>query len=1086
MAISNHERIGKALELMRNGLVYFIEREMKAVYGDKWESICKESIPPDWKNVKKSDKLYLDAHLILTVLWHQWNNVFKKTLGQTERTYVSELRDVRNRWAHQEAFSYDDTYRALDTIHRLLLAVSATEAEQVWKMGQETMRVRIDEMRRNETRKKSAAPIESVAMEGLKPWREIVTPHPDVATGRYQQAEFAANLEQVRAGQASSEYGDPKDFFSRTYLTVGLTDLLKDAILRLANKGGAPVIELQTNFGGGKTHSMIALYHLFSGIPANELSGIESLIRKSDIQKVPKAKRAVLVGFALNPGQPHTKRDGTIIHTLWGELAWQLGEKEGYALIAKNDNNGTSPDSRLLGELFTRYSPCLILIDEWVANIRQTYDKTDLPGGSFDANMTFAQAITEAARATPSTLLVASLPASDIEIGGEGGREALKRLQHTFGRMESAWRPASAEESFEIVRRRLFESITDPKDFAARDAIIKAFSDLYRKSSGEVPSECGELEYARVLEKAYPIHPELFLRLYEDWGSLERFQRTRGVLRLMAVIIAELWERNDTSLMIMPASVPMDAPQVQSEMTRYLEDNWRPVMEKDVDGPDALPLKLDRELPALGRYSATRRVSRTIFMGSAPLAGAKNPGLDDSRIKLGCVQPGETVATFGDALRRLTDQATFLYVDGKRYWYSTQPSVTRLAQDRAFQIDIDAVWEECKKRLRADRNRGEFAAVHAVPQSSADIPDEMEARLVVLPPEKPYSNKTSESEALITAQDIFNNRGNSPRLYRNMLVFLAADNSRLGELEQAIRQYLAWKSICEEHEKLNLDAFQSNQAKTKYEQAEDTVKSRINETYVWLLVGSQSDPGAEVEWHKTRLQGQEQPAVRASRKLINDEDFIIKYSAARLRMDLDKYLWKEVDHLGIKKLWEYYAMYPYLSRLKDSQVLLTAIQEGVSNMDLAGNFAYAEGWDEQSKKYMNLKARENCSVLMDSRSVLVKPEAAQIQIDAEKEKTEAPRGKPPEGGGGEGPGFEPPGNEPAEKLLRRFHGSVRLDFARMGRDAGQIAEEVIQHLSTLSGSELDITLEIQARIPGGVPENVIRIITENCNTLHFD
>jgi len=828
---------------------------------------------------------------------------------------------------------------------------------------------------------------------------------------------------------------------------------------------------------------MIALYHIFSGVPANELSGIESLLQETGIQGVPKAYRAVLVGFALNPGQPHSKPDGTVIHTLWGELAWQLGGKKGYDLVAENDHNGTSPDSRLLGELFTKYSPCLVLIDEWVAFIRQTYDKADLPGGSFDANMTFAQAITEAARATPSTLLVASLPASDIEIGGEGGKEALRRLQHTFGRMESAWRPASAEESFEIVRRRLFEPISDPKDFAARDAVIKAFSDMYRKSSGEVPSECGELEYTRVLAKAYPIHPELFLRLYEDWGSLERFQRTRGVLRLMATIIAELWERNDTSLMILPASVPLDAPGVQSEMTRYLEDNWRPVMEKDVDGPDALPLKLDRELPALGRYSATRRVSRTIFMGSAPVAGAKNPGLGDSRIKLGCVQPGEAVATFGDALRRLTDQATFLYVDGKRYWYSTQPSVTRLAQDRASQIDSDAVWEECKKRLRADRNRGDFAAVHTVPQSSADVPDEMEARLVILPPESPYSNKTSESEALTAMQDIFDNRGNSKRLYRNMLVFLAADFSQLGNLEQSIRWYLAWKSICEETEKLNLDPFQSNQAKTRLKAADETVNSRINESYVWLLVPSQSDSGAAVEWHRTRLQGQEPIAVRASRKLIKDEDLITGYSAARLRMDLDGYLWKEVDHLGIKKLWEYYAMYPYLSRLKDSRVLLTAIQEGVSNMDLAGNFAYAEGRDERGKKYLNLKVRENCSVLMDSRSVLVKPEAAQRQIDAEKEKAGIPPEEPPGGGDTRIPG---PVVEPAEKLLRRFHGSVRLDFARMGRDAGQIAEEVIQHLSTLPGSELDITLEIQARIPEGVPENIARIITENCNTLHFD
>lgn len=225
----------------------------------------------------------------------------------------------------------------------------------------------------------------------------------------------------------------------------------------------------------------------------------------------------------------------------------------------------------------------------------------------------------------------------------------------------------------------------------------------------------------------------------------------------------------------------------------------------------------------MGRYSAARRVARTIYMGSAPLAKAKNPGIDDRRIRLGCVQPGENVATFGDALGRLTDQATHLYVDGTRYWYSTQPSVTRLAQDRAAQQDLDHVWEELKKRLRADRQRGEFAAVHCVPESSNDVPDDMEVRLVVLGPENPHTGKTSDSKARLETEKILNNRGSSPRIHKNMLVFLAPDKTRLSDLEQAIRNFLAWDSIWNEKEALNLDAFQSNQASTKRAQADEIV-----------------------------------------------------------------------------------------------------------------------------------------------------------------------------------------------------------------------------------------------------------------------
>jgi len=1084
MALSNSERIGKGLDFLRNGLAPFVEREMEAVYGGEWQEKAKQSLPKerDWK--VESGKVQWDAYLILIIIWNHWNDVFKKTLGHAERSYVSELREVRNRWAHQNAFTYDDTYRALDSMARLLRSVSAKEAEEVDKMAQETMRVRFAEQARAETRRKTVRAIEGSPAPGLKPWREVVTPHPDVAGGRYHQAEFAADLEQVRAGKASGEYGEPKEFFRRTFLTIGLTDLLKEALLRLTGKGGSPVVELQTNFGGGKTHSMLALYHLFSDVPASDLTGVEKILESTGISSAPEVHRAALVGTALNPGQPHMKEDGTEIRTLWGELAWQLGKAEGYALVAGNDANGTSPGSQVLCELFKRYNPCLILIDEWVAYVRQTYGKTGLPGGSFDTNMTFAQAITEAVRATPGALLVASIPSSDIEIGGEGGKEALTRLKNTFGRMESPWRPASAEESFEIVRRRLFEPITDPKDFAARDAVIKAFGQLYRGGKAEFPQGCAEGDYERRLEKAYPIHPELFDRLYEDWGSLERFQRTRGVLRLMAAVISELWDRQDASLLILPSSIPMDAPAVQSELTRYLEDNWRPVMEKDVDGPEALPLKIDREVPTMGRYSAARRVARTIYMGSAPLAKAKNPGIDDRRIRLGCVQPGENVATFGDALRRLTDQATHLYIDGRRYWYSTQPSVTRLAQDRAAQQEIDHVWEELKRRLRGDRQRGEFAAVHAVPELSADVPDEMEVRLVVLGPEKPHSGKTPDSKARLEAEKILNNRGKSPRIYKNMLVFLAPDKGRLNDLEQAIRDYLAWDSIWKEKEALNLDAFQSNQTSTKREQAEDTVQSRIKETYVWLLVPLQPDPQAAIQWQESRLQGQDALAIRAIKRLKNDENLITQFSPTRLRLELDRYLWKETDYLNLKKLWEYFATYLYLPRLRDSQVLIQAVQDGVQSTTWSDHFAYAEGCDEEKKRYLGLKAGQLISIVLDSQSLIVKPEVAKRQIDAKKEEEEVIIDVVT---GGERPGEEEIGPEAPGKppQPRRFYGSVKLDATRLGRDAGKIAEEVVQHLSAIVGANVEISLEISAQIPDGAPDHVVRTVTENCNTLHF-
>ena len=370
-------------------------------------------------------------------MWDQWNDVFRDVLGPAERSLVSELRGIRNQWAHHEQFISNDAIRALDSTERLLNAVSAAEAAaEVGQMRMDLMRVVFDDQRRSEMRKKSFQPTEGNPQGGLKPWREVVTPHPDVASGRYQQAEFAADLWQVYQGEGSDEYKHPTEFFRRTFLTEGLRRLLTQAISRLSGQGGDPVVELQTNFGGGKTHSELALYHMFSGTPASELPGVEELVKELAIPIPKNVKRAVFVGTQISPGKPHKKPDGTVVRTLWGEIAWQLGGKEGYKLVKEDDEHATNPGNSLK-ELFNKYGPCLILIDEWVAYARQLHTAADLPAGTFETHFTFAQALSEAAKAAKNTLLVVSIPASesphqkaergvtDIEVGGERGREAL-------------------------------------------------------------------------------------------------------------------------------------------------------------------------------------------------------------------------------------------------------------------------------------------------------------------------------------------------------------------------------------------------------------------------------------------------------------------------------------------------------------------------------------------------------------------------------------------------------------------------------------------------------------------------------------
>src|SRR5664280_1027560 len=540
MAVTNLERVGKAMELLRQGLAPFVERELRSVHGPRVAEVTAQLAGDDRMQTRPIGDW--DVAALLRLMWDSWNDVFRRTLGQSERTLVSELRDARNRWAHQENFSSDDAYRVLDSTSRLLTAVSASEADEVEKMKMELLRLRFDEQVRSEKRRSAGTAIESQAASALPAWRDVVTPHKDVASGKYQQAEFAADLWQVHLGEGTDEYRDPAEFFRRTYLTESLKRLLVGAVQRLSDKGGDPVVQLQTNFGGGKTHSMLALYHMFSGTPPAELAGLDGVLAEADLQTVPTARRVVLVGNKISPGNPVTKPDGTIVRTLWGELAWQLGfaaggakeAKKAFSRIQADDERATSPGD-VLRELFNEYSPCLILIDEWVAYARQLHDQSDLPAGGFETQFTFAQVLTESAKLAKNCLLVISLPASDtsgsphtqaddVEVGGQRGREALDRLRNVVGRVESSWRPASAEEGFEIVRRRLFEPLADPEQFKNRDVVARAFADFYRSQQQEFPPECHDSDYEKRIKAAYPIHPEIFDRLYTDWSTLVKFQ----------------------------------------------------------------------------------------------------------------------------------------------------------------------------------------------------------------------------------------------------------------------------------------------------------------------------------------------------------------------------------------------------------------------------------------------------------------------------------------------------------------------------------------------------------------------------------
>lgn len=1100
----NHEIIGKGFENLLPPLVQYVSHEMQVEFGEEWwsEGVLGKLYEDQKKNLPlegsiETLKKSMDINLCLTVIDIRWNDVFRKKLSIDHRNWDKELIGYRNKWAHftTEDFNDADTERALDTMIRMCEQLDSIATEEIRKLYR-TVRYGSEggtsSIVSNSSESDEPLPSSPVKTSGLPSWRDIIEPHPDVAQGRYKNAEFAADLSQVVRGEAAMEYQDPVEFFARTYITDGMKRLLVESLRRVCGTSGEPVIQLKTAFGGGKTHTMLALYHLLRGrAPLEKIPSIKPVLDEAGVE-LTQVHVAVIVGTALDPAKSRRPNNmpGITINTLWGEIAAQLAESaskpELYNYVKASDSKHVSPGSKALIDLFNECGPCMILMDEIVAYAKKLYGSKDLVAGTFDNLITFIQELTEAARASKNCLIVASIPESNIEIGGEAGQQTLTAIEHTFGRMESIWKPVAANEGFEVVRRRLFLPC---KDIASRDLVCNAYSDMYLKDPSNFPIETKELDYKNRMISCYPIHPEVFERLYEDWATLDRFQKTRGVLRLMASVISDLWMKKDSDPMIMPGSISLDNSDIKNELTRYLEETWNSIVDNEVDGKGSIPYTQDKHEPRFGKVMACRRVSRTIFLGSAPTVEEQSiRGIDVAHIRLGAVQPGESVGLFDDAINKLNDSLAYLYSNptDSRFWFDTRPTLRKTAQDRASQISDSEIEHEIEQRLGQIKKDESLSGIHVCPNSSLDVPDDPSVRLVILRTCSVFKDTPSGNDAIISAEKYLNTRGNNPRKYRNMLVFMAPDAEILPSLKSAVKIYLAWKSIKNDRELLNLDVVQNRETENNVKGFSDTVNLRIRETYCWLMVPyiDRTDIKTMI-WEKTRISGGSEPIVqKAVNKLKQNESLITRWAPALLLHELDSLLWKDSDDISIKTLWEQLCMYCYLPRLASYSVLENAIKDGLNSAEY---FAIASGKSEG--RYLELKINTYLSSV-DLYKLLVKIDKAHEQLEAEA--TPVPQQPKPEGGtvviegGPAAHNSGPVSPVPEESGPKHFHMSKDLDYVRVNKEVKDIVDEVVRHIDSIEGSSVRITITVEADIPDGAKTDKVRTVTENCRTLKID
>ena len=736
-------------------------------------------------------------------------------------------------------------------------------------------------------------------------------------------------------------------------------------------------------------------------------------------------------------------------------------------------------------------------MDEVVAFARQ------LRGVPYDAFHAFVQSLTEAAAAVEGAVVVGSLPESGTEVGDEQGRDALRRLEKIFGRLQSAWTPASGIETFEIVRRRLFQPLDEAGE-RARDETVRAFRKLYRDNRADFPPEAREAAYEDQMRRAYPLHPEVLGRFAGDWSTLEKFQRTRGILKIMAGAVYALWQGESTAPLITPALLPFRDARVRTALLEPLDHAYGPILQAEVDGDQALTAKIEARRPRIGKAKAATGAARAVFFATAPHAGDARGGLTGADLRLACARPGDQIAVFGEALQEIASSAAYFYRDGDRYWFSPRPTLNKLAVDRARDTDAERVDRRIVEVLREEaRDRGGFHRVHAAPDDPSDIEDRRDAAaLVILPPSAAHDGSGAPPSAAETlARDTVERRGSGQRSYRNALAFVAADAANLDAVRENVRRELAWRSILDDADlRENMTRAQANDAEGQFERAGEALRRGVRGAWVHLLCpapveDANGGPPSGFAMQAARLvnRGGAKSVARAAWDKANGDNAVLgEIGPENLTRCLEP-LWPEDQpHVPVEELREWFASYVYLPRLRDEAVLDGALRRLAE--DLAFPFALAAGLDEATGTYIDVVDGKALPPGDLGSRLLVRRE--DIPAPPEDPRPPPPGGKAPDDAGSGGDPDpdpdtpQPPPDAPrppATPRPKRFFAALKLDPERAGLDVARIMDGLLVELTRSPDARIALTLEIEGTAgEAGYPPDVVDTVTANARDLKLD
>lgn len=865
----------------------------------------------------------------------------------------------------------------------------------------------------------------------LPSWWQVTTPHKDIREGKLSEAIFAADLGNVVYGKAPQEYQDAGIFFQKTYLTQGIKTLLENVLSRLNGEKGDPVIQLQTPFGGGKTHALLTLYHLIKH--RNDIEHIQAI---SELPKSKKVNVAVFVG---------TWEDA-LEKTPWGEIAKQLGQ---YKIIKDHDQKRIAPGKEKLNQILEASGPTLILMDEILEYIVKANRAEKVEKITHGQTLAFLQEISEVVASSKDCCLVITLPASILERYDEEAEGSLQQLQKISGRVEAVYTPVEGMELYEVIRKRLFEDYGDEK---IRKKVAQHYFDFYQKLGADVPSDAKEIAYRECIERAYPFHPELIDVLYERWGSYPTFQRTRGVLRLMAEVVSDLYSKKDASPLIQSSLVNFSNQAIRREFVKHIGNEYDSIISADISGKNAKAPKIDKNMGSeYEKYTIAKGIATSVFLYSFSAGVSKDTTLP--RIRIALLREGIPSTIVGDAIAKLEEELWYFHSEGNRYSFRNQPNLNRIIVDKEESITDEMIHEELKKLIQ--KNAGRSLEVYLWPETSADIPDNKNLKLAILSPDYPY--EASKSKKLIG--EFFEKAGLTFRVYKNTLFVLLIDENQNVLLNKAVRRLLALVEIQKDNSLLEMLTKQSQEElKRKFKETEKEIPFKILNSYRYLAVLKQDG----IDWKDLGIPtvGSDQFISERVKQYLKDLERVLTRLTPKYL--LDKTMGKDEREKSLREIYELSLKTPGMPIPESERVYIDAVAEGVKTGIL--------GIRKNTEVYYKEESSPDIDTIV-LRSEIAKKlkEEKKAEKEKEEEKKVPPVIKPTVEGVAEG----------KERIVRKVTLRATIPWDKLS----QIVTGVIRPLKD-KGNLHRITIEIEADSEEGFDRTTLEIkVRETLNQI---